>query len=337
MIALEDSKRFSAQFARFARVLMAIILLTCGHAQANTVDVLAGDPVLRDIKVSPDGKHLALLVPVEGRNVVSIIKTDTREPVNILKFGSTKQVGDVYWANNERLVLRLDYFFSWYAAASSAGEWYAVNINGKKRENIFGYRTSRGTSSKIKTNDAAAVRQSGSLVSLLRDDKRHILMAGRAFTARDTVSRLYKVNIYTGKSKLVATSPVANASFVASGNGERLVSIGSDANLMTTLHTRRDEDSDWEQLAAMDGLSSDVMPLSIVEDRYLYLMDSIESDTATASVIDLESGEVTKLYNNAQHDPTAFLISPVSRKLVGLEYQSGVPDYVYLDQNDNYG
>lgn len=337
MIALEDSKRFSAQFARFARVLVAIIVLTCGHTQANTVDVLAGDPVLRDIKVSPDGKHLALLVPVEGRNVVSIIKTDTREPVNILKFGSTKQVGDVYWANNERLVLRLDYFFSWYAAASSAGEWYAVNINGKKRENIFGYRTSRGTSSKIKTNDAAVVRQSGSLVSLLRDDKRHILMAGRAFTARDTVSRLYKVNIYTGKSKLVATSPIANASFVASGNGERLVSIGSDANLMTTLHTRRDEDSEWEQLAAMDGLSSDVMPLSIVEDQYLYLMDSIESDTATASVIDLESGEVTKLYNNTQHDPTAFLISPVSRKLVGLEYQSGVPDYVYLDQNDNYG
>jgi dipeptidyl aminopeptidase/acylaminoacyl peptidase len=313
-----------------------MIVLSCGYAQANTVDVLAGDPVLRDVKISPDGKHMALLAPLEGRNVVSIIKTDTQEPVNILKFGSTKQVGDVYWANNERLVLRLDYFFSWYAAASSAGEWYAVNINGKKRENIFGYRSSRGTSSKIKTNDAAAVRQSGSLVSLLKDDKRHILMAGRAFTARDTVSRLYKVNIYTGKSKLVATSPVANSSFVASADGERLVSIGSDANLMTTLHTRRNEDSDWEQLAAMDGLSSDVIPLSIVEGKYLYLMDSIESDTATASVIDLDSGESTQLYNNKQHDPTAFLISPVSRKLVGLEYQSGIAEYVYLDQGGDY-
>ena len=221
MIALSNSTPTQPQFARSIFTFIAMIVLCCGYAQANTVDVLAGDPVLRDVKISPDGKHMALLAPVEGRNVVSIIKTDTREPVNILKFGSTKQVGDVYWANNERLVLRLDYFFSWYAAASSAGEWYAVNINGKKRENIFGYRSSRGTSSKIKTNDAAAVRQSGSLVSLLKDDKRHILMAGRAFTARDTVSRLYKVNVYTGKSKLVATSPVANSSFVASTDGDR--------------------------------------------------------------------------------------------------------------------
>lgn len=336
MIALSNSKPIHTRFAQPICTFITIIVLSCGYAQANTVDVLAGDPVLRDVKISPDGKHMALLAPVEGRNVVSIIKTDTREPVNILKFGSTKQVGDVYWANNERLVLRLDYFFSWYAAASSAGEWYAVNINGKKRENIFGYRSSRGTSSKIKTNDAAAVRQSGSLVSLLKDDKRHILMAGRAFTARDTVSRLYKVNIYTGKSKLVATSPVANSSFVASTDGDRLVSIGSDANLMTTLHTRRSKDSDWEQLAAMDGLSSDVMPLSIVDDQYLYLMDSIDSDTATASVIDLDSGESTSLYNNKEHDPTAFLISPVSRKLVGLEYQSGIPEYVYLDQDGDY-
>ena len=113
------------------------------------------------------------------------------------------------------------------------------------------------------------------------------------------------------------------------------MSIG-DANLMTTLHTRRSKDSDWEQLAAMDGLSSDVMPLSIVDDQYLYLMDSIDSDTATASVGDLDSGESTSLYNNKEHDPTAFLISPVSRKLVGLEYQSGIPEYVYLDQGGDY-
>lgn len=324
------------KFLRISRALLVILIFVCGQTQANTVDILAGDPVLRDVKVSPDGEYLALLAPVDGRNVVSIIETATRQPVNVLKFGSTKQVGDVYWANNERLILRLDYFYSWYAAASSAGEWYAVNINGEKRENIFGYRASRGSSSKIKTNDAADIRQSGSLVSLLKDDKTHVLMAGRAFTARDTVSRLYKVNVYNGKSKLVATSPVANSSFVTSANGNTLVSIGSDSNLMTKLHTKRTKDSEWEQIAAMDGLSSDVTPLSIVDDQYLYVMNSSESDTATAAIIDLDSGETSQLFNNTGHDPTAFLMAPVSRKLVGLEYQSGIPEYVYLDQDSDY-
>ena len=32
--------------------------------------------------------------------------------------------------------MRLDYFQSWYAAPTSAGEWFAVNIDGKKG-NVF--------------------------------------------------------------------------------------------------------------------------------------------------------------------------------------------------------
>ena len=93
MIALSNSTPTHTQFARSIFTFIAMIVLCCGYAQANTVDVLAGDPVLRDVKISPDGKHMALLAPVEGRNVVSIIKTDTREPVNILKFGSQASGG----------------------------------------------------------------------------------------------------------------------------------------------------------------------------------------------------------------------------------------------------
>ena len=336
MIALSNSIPKHTRFAQSICTFIAMIVLSCSYAQANTIDVLAGDPVLRNVQISPDGKHLALLAPVEGRNVVSIIKTDTREPVNILKFGSTKQVGDVYWANNERLVLRLDYFFSWYAAASSAGEWYAVNINGKKRENIFGYRSSRGSSSKIKTNDAADHRQSGTLVSLLKNDKKHILMAGRSFTARDTVSRLYKVNIYTGKSKLVTTSPTPNAGFVTSSDGRHIVSVGSDGELVTRMHSKSGPKEDWKLVAAMDGLASDIMPLSIAGGQHLFYMDSSESDTYSAKRMDLGSGETVELYNDLDHDPSAFLMSPVTRELVGLEYQWGIPDYVFLDEEADY-
>ena len=50
--------------------------------------------------------------------------------------------------------MRLDYFQSWYAAPTSAGEWFAVNIDGKKKENVFGFRSFRGSSSKIKSHEA---------------------------------------------------------------------------------------------------------------------------------------------------------------------------------------
>lgn len=62
-------------------------------------------PAIRDIEISPNGKHLALLIPLEGRNVLSIVKTDSLEPVNVIRFASTKQIGEFYWANNERLIM----------------------------------------------------------------------------------------------------------------------------------------------------------------------------------------------------------------------------------------
>ena len=68
------------------------------------------------MKLSPDGQYIGLLAPVRGRNVLTIIQTSTRTPINLLEFESDRQIGDFYWANNERLLMRLDYFQSWYAS-----------------------------------------------------------------------------------------------------------------------------------------------------------------------------------------------------------------------------
>ena len=126
--------------------------LSVASERPTSVNIdLIDNPVVVDMKLSPDGEHIGLLAPVAGRNILTIIQTSTRTPINLLEFESDRQIGDFYWANNERLLMRLDYFQSWYAAPTSAGEWFAVNIDGKKKENVFGFRSFRGSSSKIKS------------------------------------------------------------------------------------------------------------------------------------------------------------------------------------------
>ena len=88
--------------------------LSAASEQPASVNVdLVDNPVVVDMKLSPDGQHIGLLAPVDGRNVLTIIQTSTRTPINLLEFESDRQIGDFYWANNERLLMRLDYIQSW--------------------------------------------------------------------------------------------------------------------------------------------------------------------------------------------------------------------------------
>ena len=70
-------------------------MLAVAPQQAIGVNVdLIDNPVVVDMKLSPDGQHIGLLAPVDGRNVLTIIHTSTRTPINLLEFESDRQIGD---------------------------------------------------------------------------------------------------------------------------------------------------------------------------------------------------------------------------------------------------
>jgi len=306
------------------------------HA-TETISKFVEPPAIRDIEISPDGKHLALLAPLEGRNVLSIVKTQTLEPVNVIRFASSKQIGNFYWANNERLILRLDYFVSWYAQPTSAGEWYAVNINGKKRENIFGFRASKGSSSKIKTHDAGDIRGYGTIVDLLKDDKRNILMAATPFSrSGDNRTNLYKVNIYNGRSKLMDTSPIENAIYKTDQQGEVRFVVGSTKSLVEKVFYRENNNSEWQLLEESGFEDGSLMPLAFKTKNSIYVADNTDTNFVSINLLDLDTGKTTLIYRDEESDPTNYWYSERTGELYSIEYETRKPKYVHLaTDNEN--
>jgi len=293
-------------------------------------------PAIRDIEISPDGEHLALLIPLEGRNVLSIVKTQSLEPVNVIRFASTKQIGSFYWANDERLILRLDYFVSWYAQPTSAGEWYAVNIDGKKRENIFGFRASKGSSSKIKTHDAGDIRGYGTIVDLLKNDKRNILMAATPFSrSGDKRTNLYKVNIYNGRSKLLDTSPVENATYQTDLNGEVRFVVGSTKDLLEKVFYRANNKADWQLFEQSGFEDGSLVPLAFKDENSIYVADNTDSNFVSINLLDLKSGNKTLIYRDQESDPTSYWYSEKTGELYSVEYETRKPKYVHLSNDNN--
>lgn len=293
-------------------------------------------PVVTDMKISPDGEKIAFLAPVDGRNVVSIIRRQTLEPINVLSFESTRQIGEFYWANPDRLILRLDYFQSWYAAPISAGEWYAVNIDGKKRRNIFGFRSYTGSSSKIKTHEAGGARAAGQLVDLLRYDDDHILMSAIPFSKTgDRRSKLYRINIYNGRSKRVDYSPVENATYMTDHSGEPRLVVGQTKELKTEVFYRETADDEWKLFGQSDMEEGSLLPLAFKDNHSVYVSDGTKSDMAGVYLLNMKEGTSELIYSDPESEPTNFWYSEAQRNLFAVEYETVVPRYVFLGEESD--
>ena len=116
------------------KYLLSIVLLTLFVSQSVFAEKLPletffKNPQFAGFQVSPNGKELAVLAPVNDRMNVVIIDLKTREPRAIT--GVTSQdVSGFMWANNERILFFMD------KDGSESFGIFAVNTDGSKARTL---------------------------------------------------------------------------------------------------------------------------------------------------------------------------------------------------------
>ena len=90
-------------------VIAVLALLTTQNlfAEKLPLETFFKNPQFSGFQVSPNGKELAVLAPINGRMNVAIIDLKTRAPRAIT--GVTSQdVSGFMWANNDRILFFMD-------------------------------------------------------------------------------------------------------------------------------------------------------------------------------------------------------------------------------------
>src|SRR5580658_7371604 len=90
---------------RILAVAFGGILFSAAASATPSVEDFGNLPAISQAMISPDGKHLATVEPVDGRPVVLVYDVDPKpgsKPVGFDEPGGTP-VG-VYWANDDRLI-----------------------------------------------------------------------------------------------------------------------------------------------------------------------------------------------------------------------------------------
>jgi dipeptidyl aminopeptidase/acylaminoacyl peptidase len=300
-------------------------LLFLFNAQATTIEDLSKHAQYHNIKISPDGKHLAALVDSDGLKRLVFLETDGYKITYALNSDSDSQPDDYYWVNNERVVIQIARMRGSLEKPFSAGELYAVNYDGKKGKMIFGYRAKEGI---VLSADA------GFIVDILKNDRKHILIKTQPLSRKtDVLPKIEKLNVYNGKVKRVKSAPIPYTQFLIDHNGQPRFAAGLNNEAETTLYYSDGKNTKWQPFK--NNIIGDFFPVAFTRDNNsIYALKSEHGETQGLYKYDLKSQKETFLYRSKIADPT-YTMQATLGDVYGIRIDEDYPKYIYLDENNN--
>ena len=314
------------------------------HAQSNDnipVQHFFCDSAMTSGTLSPNGKYFAAMVPASGAKcaieedddpqaarVLLVIDLETNTPTLLSGTKSRSRLVGFDWLNNERIA-----FYRQPSRGVDTYSLWAINIDGTKPKMLVEGKVVDGYFAYAGIQD------------LLEEDDEHILISYNE--RRPKYRDIHKLNIYTGRTKIVAKDPVIDGqTSLGWAIDQQGVVRGYFAvkGLNYYLYHRNDENADFELLRKFKFQEPMFSPSTYSYDpRYVYMRGQAvakdgtvidDSDTDALWLYDAyEDKFVEKIYENPDYDVGGIAISEKTKKPVYVSYYGEKPEKVWLDND----
>lgn len=300
-------------------------------------------PGARDVKISPDGKHLSMVLQSKGAGNLAILDSKKLKPVAVFGVGSKKKgnaVGDVFWVNDERVIYTTTNSYAWNRQMLGGNNIYAANIDGKRRKIIFGPEAgeqSTGTNKKARKSDMGNMH----IIDLLPDDKKHILVAFYPwsetkvswFLNRSAMPIVYRVNVYSAKKKKMDNLHMPLATGFTDNAGIVRFSVGTDDNSHRQIAYKDKQRGDWTPLSIKGFEGKHIWPRGFTADNQSAYLEAYAGDGTRALYLhNFNNNTTKKLFHNEQVDVSHYIYDFDENEIVGVGTDQGLPDYQYFDK-----
>ena len=320
----------------FALLLAALSCVAQAKAPVNPSD-FAKDFEYQAAKISPDGKHIAMAILKEGKRRLLVVRSDNFKAVGGANFGKKQEVGEYYWANNERIVMQVWVSEPWREEPFYYGELYAVDLDGSRGKLIYGHRAGEmQTGSNLKKKESTYGW--AQIINLLPENEKEILISSTPMsTTGEGIPTVHRLNIYSGRmSQTVAGGPVLNAEFITDGQGALKLALGTDADYQKHVY-RYTEEKEWEAVPT-DEFGGGYYPLTFDKSgKSLLFVDDKDNDIEGLYKLDLATGKKTLLYRDKQVDITDVEFNLDRSNVYAVRVDPDYPTYVMLDSESEEG
>lgn len=296
-----------------------------GSAAVPSLDALATAPQFGNARLSPDGRHIAVLRIDAAGNSLLILDAESMAPANELKFSGRQNVIDFFWANNEMLVVSRGTPLDGFGRPRMTGELYAVSLHGEKRRYLFGHKADRTSRNRGRDADRAI----GWVLDTLPDDPSSILVAAVDWSEDVTIDfhpRIYRIDVYSGARSEIAKVPMRSPRITVDGQGQvRFASGWDDDNKPATLRFDPDAGS-WSRVDLALAELGSFEPLGFAEgDNAVFASISERGEPGCLYRVDLADYHRQKLTCDPDAEPSFMVPSSKPGRPMAIAFDAGIP------------
>ncbi|HET7921118.1 MAG TPA: S9 family peptidase [Gammaproteobacteria bacterium] len=311
-------------------------LVASVHAADITTRTFFSPSQFKMVKISPDGHYLAVVGPVKGedeKTQLDFIDLHTMKLKGNVKLVGEQQIANLWWKTGTRVVFTTATQTGSFDQPSATGDIWAVDVDGKNSQTLA-FHAAKGMAYSFHYN---------TVLSLLPDDPRHILIETRDFKGNPSVSR---VDIQTADKRRVMTSPIQDGDLVTDNNGDvRLVQGSNEKTLQPILEYREPDSLDWKDISSLVADQPhylSVGPVAFTPDnKQLYFEMLTPKGTLGLYRVDPQTLKKTLLYSDPDFDidntysSTYWLFGGDDKTLVAFQYTSDLPQWIAVDQGSS--
>lgn len=288
---------------------------------------------IKQVKLSPSGSHLAISRLYEGERILVVMSLSPLKITGTLRFRGNEEVGNFYWANDERIVAEVITKRASLEAPVNYGSLFAINADGGRGKNIFGYAAGeQQTGSRIKKAESTYAH--ATIIDPLVDDKDEILISTYPW-ARDweTLGDVYRVNIYTGVRRQVVGLPQVGGRAFTDGKGELLFANGTNRRNEYELYAKAD--NGWTEIT--HPVLRNATPVGYDHSKGLtYLVVDTPDDTESLITWNSKKQTIEKVFQSGVTDISDLIMHPLTRKPIGVHLNPDYPSVEFFDEGEGF-
>jgi dipeptidyl aminopeptidase/acylaminoacyl peptidase len=299
-----------------SRLLLAVVALfgsVAGAAEIPLKDFWK-HAEFEQIRVSPDGTYLAATVPDEETRALVIFTRADRKITGVARFADKRQVGGFTWVNKDRVAFTMSDRGGRLVRPVQRGELLFMRADGKEKA-------------------AYAGGNRGSLLTrTLRDGSDWVVVTdylpSQKHEQADVV--LYRVNAKTAKGQKIAFSPVSNASFLTTREGEPRVASGGHIYQDSQVHYYDSESKSWHRIFSEKESGVIMNPLAMHGDGKRFYASVEEKSGPDALYLVDADGKMELVAKDEVSNPRNVVMSLDGKEVIAVEFGSTMPRRKYL-------
>ena len=271
-------------------------------------DALFGNPERANVQISPDGKYLSWVAPLEGTVNVWVAPADDLSAAKAVTQDTARGIRSYFWSHRDGTLL------------------YLRDNGGDENFHLFAVDVGSGQSRDLTPFENTTAQVVG--ISERHPDHLLVGMNDRDAQWHD----LYRVDLASGERTLVEQNTQQIASYLADADYALRFATRSRPDAGVDL-LRRAGDA-WEQYDEIpyeDGMTTDLAGLT-KDGGTLYMQDSRDRNTSALFAIDTATGERSLVHEDARADIGGSLRDPATGRVQAVAVNYLRTEWTVLDE-----